>query len=173
MPPVDLGDLVESLKREIAAPGDFATTFPNSTDDTLVGSLADAFWEARLDGLLVGYAESGGIVSPTTAATDLSRELQQLVVFYAGYKILFNALRNIRTSFRAKAGPVEYETQQSANALTEIVKELKHRRDLLLVRLTEIGAIPSYYVDAYLARDQSMRYGDVSFVSGERGISGW
>jgi hypothetical protein len=31
----DLADLVPALKRELAAPGDFATTFPNSTDGDL------------------------------------------------------------------------------------------------------------------------------------------
>ncbi len=163
---VDLGDLVESLKREIASPGEYEATFPNSTDDSLVGSLSDAFWEARLDGLLVGFVEGDGVVTPITGTTDLSRDLQQLIVFYAGYKILFNVLRGIQTSFRAKAGPVEFETQQSASALTEILKELKFRRNLLLTRLTEIGAIPSYYVDAYLSRDDSLRWGDTIFVTG-------
>lgn len=171
---VDLGDLVDPLKREVAAPGDFATVFPNTTDDDLIGSLSDGFWVARLDGLLAGYTESEGSVTPTSGTTDLSRELQQLVVFYAGYQIVKNVLRGIQTKFRAKAGPVEYETAQSATQLTDILKELKYRRDMLLVRLSELGQIPSFYVDAYLARSESIALGETSWAGSNRSITqGW
>lgn len=163
---VDLGDLVDSLKREVSVPGDFATVFPNSTDGDLSGALSDAFWDARLDGLIVGYTETDGLVTPTSGSVELTRDLQQLVVFYAGYRIVRNALRSISTSFRAKAGPVEYETQQAATQLTEILKDLQRRRMQLLERLSDLGQIPAFYVDAYASRNDSLSLNDITWVSG-------
>jgi hypothetical protein len=45
----DLADLVESLKREVAIPGTFATVFPTTTDDDPTGALADGVAETQLD----------------------------------------------------------------------------------------------------------------------------
>lgn len=160
---VDLGELVEPLKREIAAPGEFTAVFPSSTDDILTGYLQDAFWEARLEGLtaLNSYTESDGSVTPVTDGGDeLSKDLQQLLVFFAGYRIVLSALRNKNTLFHAKAGPVEYETQISANTLKEILQALKDKRSILLTRLSDIGTVDSYYIDSLAARDESIYYQD-------------
>ena len=156
---VDLSNLIDSLRREVNPPGE--NLFPNATEDDLIGHLQDAFWEARLDGLLPEYTEDGGLVTP-----DLPRDLQQLVVFYAGFRIVRNHLRNLNVTFRSKAGAVEFETQKSANVFKELLLELKRKRDLILTRLSDIGKVDSYYVDAIIARTDSMFYGDTWFARG-------
>lgn len=159
---VDLSDLVENLKREVNAPG--ISQLPDATDAEYLGNLQDGFWEAVLDGLISGYTESDGIVTPTSGTTDMPRELQQLVIFYAGFRIVRNQLRDLKTAFRASAGPVSYETEQAATILTRILDDLKNRRDVMLRRLSDIGVVNDYYIDAYLARQESIGYGDTVWV---------
>jgi hypothetical protein len=160
---VDLSDLVDSLKREVNAPG--LTQLPDATDTQYLGNLQDGFWEAVLDGLIEGYTETDGIVTPVSGTTDLSRELQQLVVFYAGFRIVRNLMRDLKTAFKASAGPVSYETEQSANLLKSILDDLKGKRNFLLNRLSDLGAVNSVYIDALSARDDSINYRDTYWVS--------
>ena len=159
---VDLADLVPALKLEVNPPG--ADLFPDATDAEWEGRLANAFWNARLDGMLVGYIESDGLVSPTSGTTDMPRELQQLVVFLAAYDAIMLALRNLRTSFRAQAGPVEYEVQQSAQVLREIATDLRERRNALLGRLVSLGLATDYVIDAVAARQDAMLAGVTHWV---------
>ena len=149
----DLSDLIDSLKREVNPPG--SNLYPDANDDTWLGNLQDAFWEAYLDGLITStYAESDGLVTP-----DLPKDLQQLLVFYAGYKIIRNTIRDLKTMFRSKAGPVEYEVQQSSSVFRDILAELSKKRSLLLQRLSDLGYADSYYVDAVIARtDSALNY---------------
>lgn len=155
---VDLFDLVEPLRREVSPPGE--DLFPNADDDDFLGNLQDAFWDARLDGLLEGFTESDGSVVPTSGSTDLSRDLQQLIVLYAGLRIVRNHLRSMNTVFRSQAGPVEFETQKSAQLLKALLDELRTRRNLVLTRLSDLGSVDSYYIDALVERDLSLDYGD-------------
>lgn len=157
---VDLGDLVETLRREVSQPGAETTTFPEANDDTFLGHLQDAFWEARLDGMLQGYDETDGTVTPEDVEDeDLSRDLQQLVVLYAGIRIIRNQLLAMNTSFRAKAGAVEYETGKSAAVLKGILDELQRRRNTVLTRLSDLGAIEDAYIDAVIGREDSIAIG--------------
>lgn len=160
---VDLSDLIESLQRELSPPGnDF---YPDATDDQLLGNLSDAFWEAYLDGFMGTFTEADGLVSPvTTGDPDLTRDYQQLIVFYAGFRVLRAAARSTNTRFRAKAGPVEFETEQSATLLRELFLEMKLKRDLLLQRLSDIGDIPTTYIDAVRWRTDSIMFGNTYFV---------
>ena len=154
---IDLGNLIESLQREVSPPG--TDLFPDATDDEYFGYLQDSFWEMKLDGIepFDNYTEDGnGIVTPIDGDTDLSRDLQQLVVLYGGIRIVRNAMRNINTLFRTKAGPVEYETQQSAQVLKSILDDLAERRNFILNRLSDIGAVDATYVDMVAQRDFSM-----------------
>ena len=154
---VDLSDLVESLKREVNPPG--TDYFPDASDTEFLGNLIDGFWEAVLDGLISGYTvDDDGLVTPVSGSTDMARDVQQIIVFYAGFRILRNVLRNIQTTFRAKAGPVEYETQQSASTLKDLLADLSNRRKLLLDRLSDMGAIPTYYADAVVEREARWWY---------------
>jgi hypothetical protein len=165
---IDLFDLVDPLKREVATPGEFATFYPNTTDDDLLGALQDAFWEARIDGMLEGFTESEGAVAPIggsiVTADQLGRDFQQLIVLYAGYRFVRNYLMNLKTGFRAQAGPVEYETSQSAQVLRDILAALKDKRNLILARLSDIGAVNSYYIDAVVERTASVYFGDTYWV---------
>lgn len=158
---VDLGELIESLRREVSQPGAENTTFPNATDDAFFGYLQDAFWEARLDGVITGYTETDGLVeSLPSGGTDLGRELQQLIVIYAGMRIIRNQLLSMSTTFRAKGGPVEYETQRSAQVLKAAYDDLVARRNYILAVLADIGAVDTYYIDAVMERDNNLGYGD-------------
>lgn len=157
---VDLFDLVESLKREVSTPGSTVL----GEDDEYLGHLQDSFWEVRLDGMLAGYVETDGSVSPISGTTELGRDLQQLVVLYAGIRIVRNELRQLKTVFRSKAGPVEFETQQAATVLTEILKELREKRHTVLSRLSDLGSAESFYIDAVIERDLSQGYGDTWWV---------
>lgn len=163
---VDLADLIETLRREVSQPGAETTTFPDANDDIFLGHLQDGFWEARLDGMLVGYTESEGSVTPVdTADDDLSRDLQQLLVLYAGIRILRNQFIAMNTVFRAKAGPIEYETQKSAQLLSALLKELQNRRSVVLTRLSDLGVVDSFYIDAVFEREVSIDYGLTFWVA--------
>jgi hypothetical protein len=79
---VDLGDFIESLKREVNPPG--TDDFPDALEDEWVGNLSDAFWEARLDGLLTPYTETDGVVTPIDpTGAEFGRDMVQLVILYA------------------------------------------------------------------------------------------
>lgn len=151
---VDLGDLVPYLEAEVSPPGN--DLFADTEDDEWVVRLANGFWNARLDGLLTGYIESDGAVTPTSGDEDMSRELQQVIVFYAAYDTILLALRALNTTFRAQAGPVSYETGQSAQVLRDIATALKEKRNLLLSRLSDLGATSDYVIDAIIARQDSL-----------------
>lgn len=151
--PVDLSDYVDSLRREVTPPGN--DIFDGVDDLVFTGYLTDAFWEARLDGFLTRWsADLEGIVTPVSGTEEIPRELIGLVILYAGIKILRNRIMNLNTSFRSKAGPVEYEVQNSANLLTEMLKQLAARKDSLLEEARQVST-PTFYVDAYAVRGHS------------------
>jgi hypothetical protein len=162
---LDLGDLVETLKREVNPPGRNVLTEPS--DDVWVGRLMDAFWDGRLDGLFAGYVvDDEGVVTPVApGADDMGRDLAQAIVFLAAYNALYLALMNTRTQFKAEvAGGTSYETQQSAQVLREMALSLKERRDILLYRLSDIGLVPTYVIDAFLERQAAFEMGTGYFL---------
>jgi hypothetical protein len=149
---VDLSELVPSLKREVGTPGTEESTFPAANEDSWVGYLSDAFWSARLDGMLAGYTESDGLVDP-----DLDRDLQQLIVLYAGIAIVRNELLRMQTTFRAKSGPVEYEVQQAASVLKGLLDDMTARKALVMKRLSDLHAgTGTYYIDSLTERDRQI-----------------
>lgn len=164
---VDLGDLTDNLIAEVNAPGE--DVFTTAVEDDYLTRLQNAFWEAVLDGLITGFDESDGVITPTSGSTDISRELQQLVIFYAGISIVRNHIRSLDTVFRAKAGPVEFEQQKAASVLTDLLKELQRKRSIILDRLADVYDTDTYYIDAVRARDESLLYGDTDFVSNFEG----
>lgn len=157
---VDLSDLVDPLTREVNPPGQ---SILSATPDEWLGRLLDAFWDARMDGLFVGYTadSDAGTVEPIPPnTTEMSRELQQVIVFFAAYNALFLAIMNTKTQFKAEApGPVSYETQQSAQVLRELAQSLKERRDILLYRLSDVGVVPTYVIDAVIERQDALMIG--------------
>lgn len=160
---VDLNDLIPSVQRETSPPG--TDLFADATEDDWLGQLQDSFWEARLFGFFEGYSESDGLVTPLDADDDdLGREWQQLIVLFAGIRSIRMKLMNTSTNFRAKAGPVEFETANSANLLNEILKELQKKIDLILDNLSStLGQTQDYYINGVLGRTDALAYGDEYF----------
>jgi hypothetical protein len=147
---VDLGELVDSLRREISPPG--TDLYPDAEEDELVGHLQDAFWEARLHGLFVGYQEADGLVTPISGTTEFPRQLQQAVVLYAGYRILLASLQNVSTSFSAAAG------------LRDVLAAVRDRIKLVLTNLSSYGGSDTTVLDAVIERSFAQAYGDTWFV---------
>lgn len=150
---IDLSDeqFIDSLRREVTPLG--TTLFATVDEDTWLGYLTDAFWEARLDGFMIGYsADEEGIIEPVNGV-ELGRQWVALIILYAGIKVLRNRILNTKTGFRAKAGPVEYEEQQSATMLAEMLKQLAETKKRILDELEEQSwATTVGYFDAYTAR---------------------
>ena len=161
---VDLSDLIEDMKTELSVPGE--TGFVNSTDAQWLSHLRNAFWEAVLDGIIHNYVESDGIVSPSSGSDPLTRELQQLVIYYGGIRIIRNKLLDLKTRFKAEAGPVKYEIEQSASVLKGLLDELVRRRNVWLVRLSTLGQSPTYYADMVISRGESISSGYTNWVPG-------
>lgn len=153
-----LNALVDALKREVAVPGTFDATFPNTGRSDLIGTLADAFSQAKLEG---GWFGDVVLNTDSTDKTqwstvpDLSDAGGALIVIYAASRMLRSLLRTagISGTQRYKAGSVEYETSSSA---TVIRAEL----DFLTSRLTDLIAqgtrgartCSARQVDAYLGQ---------------------
>lgn len=157
---VDLDELVEVVRREVSPPG--TNLFPNATDDEFLGNLQDAFWEARLFGFFEGFTESEGTVTPATGSIDMERDQQQLIVLFAGARILRNEIRNLNTSFRAVAGPVEFEQQKSAQVLKDLLFDVRSR---IVYLVQGLAANQTYYIDAVVGRTEAMDYGNTSFTT--------
>lgn len=163
---VELADLIDSLRREIS-PLSGDNPYSGVTDSTLEGMLADAFWEGRLNGMFSDYTLDldTGIISPlASGGDDMDRATQQAIVLWAGYRTVLNDLRNVRSMFRAKAGPVEYEVQQSASVLAEVLKAIKERIDRLIVALGVSNGTTAQVFDSVIASTFSTAYGDTWWV---------
>lgn len=147
----DLSDLVDSLKREVAVPGTFATTYPGTTDADLVGSLMDAFGGAQLEGFFGAQTLD---LDAETVAPDLSAGGRALVVIYAAERILMARILSMRTRTLYEAGPTKYETENAATVLTTVLKSLMDRKKNLLVNLADglRSRTPIYMADAYSDR---------------------
>lgn len=150
---VDLADdeYTASLKRTVTPLG--STIFDSVGADDWTGYLTDAFWDARLDGFMVGYtiADDTEIVSESGGA-DLGREWVSLVVLYAGIKILTNKILNTNTKFSAKAGPVEFAQESSATMLAEMLKQLAATKNRIIAELDEIGESTTLVLDGLSVR---------------------
>lgn len=166
---VNLLDMVPTVRREVTPPG--STTFQTVPDTVFVGYLADAFWEVKLDGFIEPYVcDAQGIIIPATSSdaanisqgflvtafdpsVDMSRDQVALVCLYAGIKIIRNKLLEQTSRIRAKAGPVEFEQDFSANLLVEMLKELQQIRARLLWLRAEDMQVS--LIDAFSARSSS------------------
>ena len=130
---VDLADFIPSLKLEVSVPG-VAGILDSASDDDLIGTLVDAFWLARLDGFFPAYTcDEDGLITPVAVGgEDLPREGVSVVLLYGGIKVIRNKILGTGSTFRAKAGSVEYETATSAMVLTELLKQLRETQKKLL-----------------------------------------
>lgn len=165
MASVDLADLVPSLESALTIPGT-TSQYSNATESEWVAKLKNAFWLATLDGVISGYtSDDDGIISPVSGTTTLSGDLQYLVVLYACMDVVRNQLMQMKTVFRAKAGPVEYETQQSAQVLKGLLDAYMKERDLILANLASTNMVSSYYIDTLRARDYAIADGIIDWVA--------
>lgn len=121
----DLEDLVPGLKREVAVPGAFSRVFRETADSELVGSLMDAFANAKLDGFFPGHELD---VDAETITPNLSTAGQALVRLYAAERIMVAQLANLKSRTLYEAGPVKYETEQAASVLAGILKLIADRK---------------------------------------------
>lgn len=177
---VDLNDLIDSLKREVNPPG--VNLYPDAGYTDWSGHLRDAFWQARLFGTLTDWEEnaaarggpsafSEGIVTPNDAEEDydtdddMMPDLQQLVVLYAGYRVTLSSLQNVKATFRAKAGPVEYETQKSASLLKSVLDAIKQKIDAALSNLSDYGTVDVEVLDGMIQRTYAMENDETWFVN--------
>jgi hypothetical protein len=147
---VDVGDLVDSLKREVNPPG--ISLLPDAVDAEYEGHLSDAFWELVQFGYISGFTEADGIITEdiATPVDDLTKEYQQLIVISAGLRIMRLLILNLDTLFRSKAGPVEFEVQKSANALNNVLDHLQSRFNSIVARLPNSKDVSTlYYSDTY------------------------
>lgn len=163
---VDLTDLIPNLKARLSPPG--SDNYPNATSSQWTFQLLDAFWEAYLDGLIGPYTiDDDGIVTPTGSnTTPISRAQQQIILFYVEIHLLTTNLQNLKTTFRAKAGPVEYETQQAATVLKALLDDASKRREELITNLRENPFITTVVIDNVIARTYAIAEGVSWFVGG-------
>lgn len=131
----DLHDLIPSLKRTVAPPGEFGALYPEATDPDLVGYLADAIAECQLDGFLGDYEVD---LTEETVIPDLTNEsgavnmVGALTLLYAGYRIVLNELRNVRNHVAYEAGSASMEEDRTASMLNEILRQLNGRKQDIL-----------------------------------------
>lgn len=158
---VDLSELITDLEISVTPPG--GNKYPTVSEEEWVDRLRGAFWDASLDGLVPGFQERDGVVSPITGDAEFTREMQQIVIIYAGMTIIRNEIRGLNTLFRAKSGTNEYEVQQSATVLKAILDEFAARLDRVLDRLVSSTYQGSFYIDGVVSRVNAIN----------SGITGW
>ena len=158
MASVDLSELIGDLEAAVTVPGS-ASPFAASSETEWLTRLRNAFWSAYNDGIIAGFScDEDGIVNPVSGTATFTRDLQQLVIMCAAINIYQNQIMQLKTLFRAKAGQVEYETQQSAQVIKSLLDSLLAQRATILQRLSDGGFTDSYYIDAIRSRDDSLRY---------------
>lgn len=147
-----------------------ATT--GASDSTLTASLGNAFWTAHIEGFtaLHAYREVDGIIEPVVSgASDISRDVLQVVVVWAATNEVSNALLELDAVFRVKAGNVEYETQKQATVLKGVLDLLVAQRNQILTRLADSGKTDVAIIDAAALDARNLLSGLSSFPS----AAGW
>lgn len=148
----NLSTLIAGLKRQVAVPGEFTASFPNTLDPDLLGTLGDAFGQAQMDGFFGAQVLN---VNAHTITPDLSIAGIAVVGLYAAENMLLAKFRNLPTKTVYKAGNVEYAIDFSANVLSAEIRDLQARRQGLIeqaLRLSRASAPSIYMKDAYVTR---------------------
>lgn len=182
---VDLGDLIDRVKNSADPTG---TLYTELDDNAWITKLVNSFWEIRLNGMFLGHEENaaarGGpavfadaIVTPLGvaegydepngwASSDLPPEHQQFIVVWASYKTALIAFQNLKARFRAKAGPTEFEEENSATMLKAILDQLYDEIKRILANLSDYGIDRSgaLVIDSVIERSYSTAVGDTWWV---------
>jgi hypothetical protein len=111
-------NIVAAMKRAIAPPGEFDTTYPSLTDDDVAAYVADGFGLAQLDGWFPTYSLD---INVPSVDPDLSTAAQSLVIAYAAAHILRQRIVSLQAGAHYKAGPVEYSTTAQSNVLVALL----------------------------------------------------
>ena len=162
---IDLSELVPDLELELTIPG--VDAYPTVSEEEWVNRLRNGYYYAVLSGLIAGYEEADGIVSPISpSGPALPRDTQQLIIMYTVINVVRNRLMELKTTFRAKAGSTEYETEQAASVLTKLLDQFEARQKYLLDRLAEGNgpARETYYFDGFTIRQDSINQGNTVWV---------
>lgn len=156
-----IADLVPALKRELAVPGGFDVLFPDSSDDELVGYLADGFGEAQLYGFFNTVTLDSTDPVALVTSPDISTAGAALISIFAAMRIIRAQLRNLTASERYKAGSVEYEIAHAgATVLKQELTYLQQRIAELVAAAKQQARTASVYVmDNYIARGGAITYG--------------
>lgn len=161
-----LEDLVPQLKRSLSTPG--GDEFPDALNSEWVGSLADAFMDAKMYGFFDNWRldNDGEIVEPlSTSGDDLSDIQQRLVVVYASMNVLLTKLANLNTMTKYQAGPALTETQKSSQLLKAVLdarlEDLKNVKNILQTK----GAAPMVAFSAINIRDRLLYNGFDTWVN--------
>lgn len=161
---LDLTDLVTPLQAALNAPGE--NLYPTVSPTQWVSYLADGFWTAYNDGLLAGYAELDGEIFPVSGSVVMPKDQQQLVLMYTAINIIRLRLLSMQTTFKAKAGPVEYEVQQSAQVMKGLLEEFTDRRKYILQRLSDSGVARGiHYIDSYSSRQNAINQNYTQWIN--------
>jgi hypothetical protein len=148
----DLADWTDPLRRSVATPGEFASFFPNTSDDDLISNLMDGLGQAQLDGFLLAptmyEVDEDGIVTP-----DLSRPQAALVVVYSTAQFLTAVMTNRKNKTKYAARGNEADTEQSASIITALLKQASDRIIYLRERQRLAGTASAFLMaDLYLVK---------------------
>lgn len=168
-----LSTLTDALKRELAVPGTFDDTFPDTADTDLIGALADGFAEAQLNGFFkdTALAQADGAWETTP---DISLAGGALIVIFASMRTIRAQIRNLNSVERYKAGPAEFEIQHAATTLKAELDYLKARLEAIVKNAGKEAAVSAGMAsvfDNYLARDAMMMW--ESRLRGHGGFYAW
>ena len=154
----DLAELIGPLQREVAIPGTFGDTFPSTSDEDLVATLADGFAEAQLQGFFTDMTLeiTEGVETTYSTDKDLSAAGGALVVLFAAQRLMRPMLTSSATGAKYKAGPVEYETSSSAMVIREVLRQFSDRISALITDGKRSGRSVSV-LDSYAQRIASGR----------------
>ena len=163
MATVDLVDLIPDLEAALTIPGT-TSKYAAATDDEWAARLKNGFWSAYNEGVITGFTcDADGAVSPTSGTATFARDLQQIVLLYATINVIQNELMQMKNT-RSVAGPVEYEVNQSAQVLKGLLDSFISQKGVILKRLSDLGEVDSYYIDAVRSRDASLFYGTTDWI---------
>lgn len=149
----DLSDLVEPLKRLVATPGTFASFYPATSDDDLLGSLMDGFAETQLDGFFNGSPAYALDINAGTVTPDLAPAGQALVQIYAAANFVTAMVINLKNQTRYEAKGTIYDVQQAASVLTALLKQFQDRKTAIITLLQRQNLAAAFYMaDQYVIK---------------------
>ena len=148
---VELATLADRLSASVNVPGQ---EFIVAEEDDWVSQLANAFWWARLRGFFTGYRvnDDFAIVPVDPADDDVDEGLTQVVVAFAAVLTLENMLLSLPTGERYKAGPVETETNRSAQVLVQLLKARRFELEDIKDDLTGANNTNVHVIDTFISR---------------------